>query len=421
MAEVAKEYGARILTVEHRFYGESLPSKMALATQLPYLTSAQALADVAMVIDAKKAENPLDTRFFTFGGSYAGALSAWFKELYPTHSCGSLSSSGVVNAIEQFTAFDTQVAAAVGATCAANVQGITAAFVAAIENGTEADNAAAKALFGLDAEMSDTDFYYMIADSAAMADQYGSKGDLCDMAAAATAAESNSTARSMFANFTSTFWGADFAHDCFYDTRCLHQRVPSSRWQPTARSWRWQKCNELAYLQDAPTDGTSLRAAALTLEVLEAQCNEVFGQVPNTSPVNDARGGNHPNATNVFYSNFQDDPWQAASVLKTLDDSQPFALAYCDGCGHCADLHASTDEGMFTVALCRRSRRRRCARHPSHRRRRRLAPAPPRLNLTPPTTLQTRLSSQTSACSSGSTWIPGCRIASSRERGTSSY
>lgn len=41
--------------------------------------------------------------WITVGGSYPGALSAWFKTLYPNHAVGAWSSSAVINAIEDFS------------------------------------------------------------------------------------------------------------------------------------------------------------------------------------------------------------------------------------------------------------------------------------------------------------------------------
>lgn len=51
----------------------------------------------------------LDNRWIVFGISYAGALSAWFQLKFPHLSHGSLASSGVVEAVFDFTAFDEQV------------------------------------------------------------------------------------------------------------------------------------------------------------------------------------------------------------------------------------------------------------------------------------------------------------------------
>lgn len=40
------------------------------------------------------------------GGSYPGALAAWFKNVYPDHATAAWSSSGVINSIQNFKMFD---------------------------------------------------------------------------------------------------------------------------------------------------------------------------------------------------------------------------------------------------------------------------------------------------------------------------
>lgn len=45
----------------------------------------------------------------TIGGSYPGALSAWFKSQYPTTAAAAWSSSGVINAIRDYEDYDYDV------------------------------------------------------------------------------------------------------------------------------------------------------------------------------------------------------------------------------------------------------------------------------------------------------------------------
>ena len=56
-----------------------------------------------------KKHNISNNPWVIVGGSYAGALSAWFRSKYPHLTIGSISSSGVVLAIEDFKMFDEQI------------------------------------------------------------------------------------------------------------------------------------------------------------------------------------------------------------------------------------------------------------------------------------------------------------------------
>lgn len=50
--------------------------------------------------------NGVKPEWIVIGGSYPGALSAWFKSQYPLHALGAWSSSGVINAVYDFHDFD---------------------------------------------------------------------------------------------------------------------------------------------------------------------------------------------------------------------------------------------------------------------------------------------------------------------------
>ena len=94
-----------MLTVlEHRYYGESQPFPDWSIDNLKWLSSKQALADMADFIKftnawVKTAFGGDDRKWVVVGGSYPGAMAAWFKALYPDLAIASWSSSGVVNAI----------------------------------------------------------------------------------------------------------------------------------------------------------------------------------------------------------------------------------------------------------------------------------------------------------------------------------
>jgi Serine carboxypeptidase S28 len=48
-------------------------------------------------------------KWLTIGGSYPGAMSAWFKNAYPSLVTAAWSSSGVIYPIANFTDFDMDI------------------------------------------------------------------------------------------------------------------------------------------------------------------------------------------------------------------------------------------------------------------------------------------------------------------------
>jgi len=80
---------------------------------LKYLNGGQALRDLAYFITkmSKGGQYRITTKnpWITIGGSYPGAMAAWFRNKYPHLTIGSISSSGVVLAVEDFKMFDEQI------------------------------------------------------------------------------------------------------------------------------------------------------------------------------------------------------------------------------------------------------------------------------------------------------------------------
>lgn len=89
IAQLGAQYGALLVSLEHRFYGVSIPNDDMSTENLKYLTVDQALADLANFIDYYKVAGKTgDAKWFAFGGSYPGALSSWFRAAYPDHTVG---------------------------------------------------------------------------------------------------------------------------------------------------------------------------------------------------------------------------------------------------------------------------------------------------------------------------------------------
>jgi lysosomal Pro-X carboxypeptidase len=102
MWDIAPEYKAALVFVEHRFYGKSLPfgnQSFADVKNVGYLSSEQALADFAVVITYLKNErisNSTHSPVIAFGGSYGGMLSSWIRIKYPHLVDGAIAASAPV-------------------------------------------------------------------------------------------------------------------------------------------------------------------------------------------------------------------------------------------------------------------------------------------------------------------------------------
>lgn len=104
-----------MVSLEHRYYGKSLPfgNQSLTIENLRFLTAEQALRDLAYFLTmlSKGGQYRITPKnpWITIGGSYPGAMAAWFRNKYPHLTIGSIASSGVVLAVEDFKMFDEQI------------------------------------------------------------------------------------------------------------------------------------------------------------------------------------------------------------------------------------------------------------------------------------------------------------------------
>ena len=106
---VAKAVGGLAVVVEHRYYGKSMPVADYSTENMRFLSTDQALADMAYFaqhvvypglehIDLRAPQTP----YIAFGPSYAGGLVAFLRKLYPDVFWGAVASSGVTEAVYDY-------------------------------------------------------------------------------------------------------------------------------------------------------------------------------------------------------------------------------------------------------------------------------------------------------------------------------
>lgn len=83
--DLAVSENALVVFAEHRYFGESIPQLQGTDNCLSFLSSEEALADYASLINRFRREwGAKDSAFIAFGGSYGGMLASWMRILYPS-------------------------------------------------------------------------------------------------------------------------------------------------------------------------------------------------------------------------------------------------------------------------------------------------------------------------------------------------
>jgi pimeloyl-ACP methyl ester carboxylesterase len=273
------------------------------------------------------------------GGSYPGALSAWFKAKYPNIADASWASSAVVNAIKDFDMFDYQIYNSTvrsSETCAQTVQNMTIMFDTYLENGSREEADKIKGAFNA-THLHDGDFAFYLADMFVLSVQYGGRTALCEFL-------DSLADKDMDEHFLLTAeYVKDVGSPSEYDRNALKNItiVPES----PMRQWTYQYCTEFGFFQ-TPYSYIQMRSELLTLDYWTELCQSIFGNHIQTraNESNVQYGGANIMSTNTYFINGGEDPWQWAGVIEAQPDLNNNAdLLQCENCGHCVELYNEKD------------------------------------------------------------------------------
>ena len=347
----ARRFGARVYKIEHRFYGESMPSELTTANLDQLLSADQALADAAAFLDAINTDG---SPVIVWGCSYSGALSSWMRQKYPDKVAGSVAPSGPVLAKSDFYEFFGQFSSSAPPAC------VEAAHTASTQIQQMAETAEGLAslstTFNACETVTDADKYYFLwslVGQVGSSDQMNNPGNwilngTCSHLTASGDPVANFAAAFEYLNEHSDLAvrrtpvkGPVAAGSCndFSEAAMIKSLQPTGTSENAggSRSWWHQKCKEFGYFKSA-TVGTSPFFTNLPVDHIVGYCAQIFGtpgMKPDIDGTNAKYGGMQPSVTNVIYTYGQLDPWSILGITEDLGNTVKSSLYEA---GHCAPM-----------------------------------------------------------------------------------
>ncbi len=342
IVEYAKTLKAKIVALEHRYYGKSQPFKKLTTKNLKFLTTPQAIEDLANFQNYITSSEGLTGKWIAMGGSYPGSLSAYYRLKYPNLVIGALASSAPVKAKADFFEYDQHVTKVVGVECAQNMRDTVSQVEAVLED--PAKLKAIKKKFNAIEVTGKVDFLYFIADIGAMAAQYGYIKEFCgNLKNAKNPLEGYAT----FATKILSAWGMNPNSLNISSATSLNPADYERGFG--MRQWIYQSCTEYGYWQVADKNH-STRSALIDLDYHNNVCTKLFGitEPVDTNYINDYFFKpllNAQAASNILFTNGSTDPWSNLSLLPNsetgtnVNDLNTYLLI--QGAAHCDDLGGS--------------------------------------------------------------------------------
>ncbi len=355
LADSAKTLGASIVALEHRYYGQSNPFATKTLADMKYLSIHEALEDLATFETWAKTNLPLSGKWVAVGGSYAGTLSAFYRETHPELVVGAWASSAPVDITKAFWGYDKIVATALGPSC-------TKLFQTALADATTiyADPAQRSALnvtlFGQDYPgESLADFLNSISDIPEGDAQYGSQQYFC----ACIDANASNPLQGVIEAYSPTSnceAGADAGSDAgasiarsavtSHSTQhhALQQVVhPAVLDDFTGYEWYYQTCTEVGFYPIYnPDRAVSVESSLIDSAYYDAECTEYVGQTPDAAAANATyfapiKAGK---VSNILFVSGTLDPWSQLTFDHPSAPPPGCATFAIEDGSHCEDLDA---------------------------------------------------------------------------------
>ena len=331
---MAKTFKGHLVALEHRFYGESLPTNNLTSENLKTLTLNSAIKDLATFQRAMMKTRGLNGKWVAAGGSYAGTLAAFYRLKHPELVAGALASSAPVLMKNDFFEYDAHIAKVVNKTsCGDKVREAVKLIEEKLQ--TPAGAKEVKTLFKATELTNDNDFLYVVADMLAAAVQYGRDKVFCG------ALTSNADLVQGYAKGGLAVLSAMGATPFDISLAVAEREVVTS--SDNMRQWLWQSCREFGWFQVANGAGyETSRSSRIDLAYHEEICQRLYKRPMVSDGALNAKWYLplfSPETSKIIFSNGSNDPWLTLSVVDGGERSnENFDLFMMEGAAHCDDL-----------------------------------------------------------------------------------
>ncbi|XP_063219334.1 thymus-specific serine protease-like [Bacillus rossius redtenbacheri] len=378
MMALARTYGAAAFLLEHRFYGANRPTEDVSTESLAYLTTEQALADLALFVAALRGRHGgggAAPRVVLFGRSYAASLAAWARLKYPHLVAGAVASSAPLLAKADFREFLEGVAVVLGdesPDCVAHIRAATAEMKRLLTadggpqeltqlfslcrplNASRSHDVAK--LFGSMAALVAT----AVTDNAALADGRDSVASACNLLVNASF---GATPLRRYAGVMGRQLRLSSSRCLLVDEDAVVARYRNTSWGSRQvasgdRQWLYQTCTQFGFYQTSESVLQPFGVGMFPLEHSLHLCSAVFGErftkdllEEGIARTNLLYGAVTPEVSNVVFLYGSMDPWSYLGAQGSR--SQDTYTIDIEGAAHAADMSAASAADSPDLAQAR--------------------------------------------------------------------
>lgn len=363
---MAKKHRALLVAVEHRYYGKSYPTEDMSLPNIRYLSSEQALADLARMHAFLSDKYGLSesSKWIGFGGSYPGNLAAWLKLKYPALFVGTIASSAPVLAKSDFYEYMEVVGDGLryfgGGECYHAVENAIVELRKLMDGGVEGRKKIDEMFFPcypMTNEYDDSVFEGSVMSAFQGIAQYNALTPgaltLSDVCAHFTNSTSASPLGLLSSFLKMTLENGATCLDSKFEgeKNATVDVLRESKFDgaSSSRQWFYQTCNEFGYFQTSTSARSPFHALKSVTEhnVGAEICKRVFNidVAPDVESTNIDYGALQITVENVTFPSGTIDPWHALAVKNsTALHSRTATPVFIEGTAHCADMYYPSEQ-----------------------------------------------------------------------------